>query len=94
MSSSLVFPEINELKTFYICLLQNYGILGCIRKSIASRSSEVNLPIYSALVFSNLEFCVRFRTTQDTGDRELLKQVEQRTVKGLENLPCVKRLRV
>ncbi|KAK4825633.1 hypothetical protein QYF61_001418 [Mycteria americana] len=63
------------------------SILGCI-KSVASRSREVTIPLYSALVRSHLECWVNFWTSQykKKKDMDILDHVQQRTIKIMKGL--------
>ncbi|GAB0190059.1 mucin-2 [Grus japonensis] len=47
-------------------------ILGCIKRSVTSRSRDVMLPVYSALVRPHLEYCIQLWVTQHKKDTDLL----------------------
>ncbi|GAB0181321.1 mitochondrial enolase superfamily member 1 [Grus japonensis] len=71
-------------------------ILGCITSSVTSRSGEVILPLYSALMRPHLQYCIQLWSLQHKKDMELLERVQRRAMKmlrGLEQLSYEDRLR-
>ena len=71
-------------------------IQGCPKSNLTSRSREVILLLYSALMKPHLEYFIQFWILQHKKNIELLERVRRRAMKvmrGLEHLPYEDRLR-
>ncbi|GAB0175574.1 cAMP-dependent protein kinase inhibitor alpha [Grus japonensis] len=69
----LVDKKLNVTQQCVLAAQKVNRILGCITRSVTSRSREGILPLYSALVRPHLEYCIQLWGPQYKKDMELLK---------------------
>ncbi|GAB0177752.1 mitochondrial enolase superfamily member 1 [Grus japonensis] len=92
----LVDKKLNMSRQCALAAQKANHILGCIKRSVTSRSKAVIVPLCAAFVRPHLEYCIQLWGHQHKKDMELLERVQRRAMKmirGLEHLSCEDRLR-
>ncbi|GAB0184457.1 hypothetical protein GRJ2_000911000 [Grus japonensis] len=92
----LVDEKLNMSRQCALAAQKVNHVLGCIKRSMTSRSREGILPLYSALMRPHLEYCIQLWGPQHKREMDLLERVQRRATKlirGLEHLSCEDRLR-
>jgi len=77
----LVGGKLNITQQCVLAAQNGNSTLGCIKSSVASRSREGILPLYSTLVRPHLESCVQLWRPQPRKDTDVLERVQERTTK-------------
>jgi len=77
----LVDKKLNTTRQCVLTAQKDNCILGYIKNSVASRSTEVILPLCSALVRPPQESCIQLWSPQHRKDIDLLEKIQTRPQK-------------